>query len=346
MSLYQKIVFPLFKKFDAETVHHQAIRMLTVQQSWPVGRLMLKMMAGCVPNQPVETMGLTFPNVLGIAAGFDKDVQVARALATLGYGHVEVGTLTPREQPGNTKPRVFRLLEDEGIINRMGFPNQGIEAVLPRLIKFSNQKRKYILGVSLGKQKPTGLANAVFDYLHVMRQAYPYSDYLALNISSPNTPGLRELQGSHYLEGLLSEMMKESHTLAEKCGVPRRPLLVKIAPDLSWAELDEILEVVERTKIDGIIATNTSISREGLRSPLKREDGGMSGKPLAEASTEIVAYIHRHTEGRLPIIGVGGINDVASAQAKLDAGATLLQVYTGFIYQGPRLACRILQGIR
>ena len=343
MTLYDKLFFPAFKQIDAETAHDRTLTALEKAQTNPVGQSVLRRIAGVLPQQPVTVFGLTFPNVLGIAAGFDKDVRVAAGLGMLGFGHIEVGTLTPWPQPGNPKPRVFRLPEDEAIINRMGFPNGGVVRALPRLRALAVGERPFILGVSLGKQKQTPLAEADKDYLLVMHAVYAYTDYLAINISSPNTPGLRELQGGNYLRQLLGALVAENGRLAQKHAIAPRPLLVKIAPDVSWSELDEILTAVQAAGIDGLIATNTTLSRDGLQSGLREEAGGLSGRPLATRSTEIIAYIARQTGGRLPIICVGGVQTAVDAQAKLDAGASLVQLYTGLVYGGPGIAGTILR---
>jgi dihydroorotate dehydrogenase len=280
-----------------------------------------------------------------MAAGFDKDVRVAIGLAALGFGHIEVGTLTPRPQAGNPRPRIFRLPEDSAIINRMGFPNGGVAAAVPRLRLLAAQPHDFVLGVSLGKQKETPLAEAASDYIGVMQAVYPFADYLAVNISSPNTPGLRELQGGNYLGQLLSLLTAESKILAQTQNVSRRPLFVKIAPDLTLAELDKILTAVQDSQIDAIIATNTTISRYGLTSAKQNEAGGLSGLPLRQQSTKIIQHVYRQTNGRLPIIGVGGIRTADNVQAKLDAGASLVQLYTSLVYEGPGLPGRLLRAL-
>ncbi|MFQ5420308.1 MAG: quinone-dependent dihydroorotate dehydrogenase [Anaerolineae bacterium] len=342
MGWYQRLFWPALRRFDAETVHERTLTALALAQRWRLGRLGLRWLAGKRPSPPpISLFGLTFPNVLGIAAGFDKDVRVAAGLAALGFGHVEVGTLTPRPQAGNPRPRIFRLPDDAALINRMGFPNGGVKAALPRLQALHN--RDFVLGVSLGKQKETPLADAVGDYVQVMTAVYPTADYLAVNISSPNTPGLRELQGSDYLGQLLRALHAENGRLAAAHAHSRRPLLVKIAPDLDWDELDEILTAVQDHQIDGVIATNTTLSRKGLRDSHRTESGGLSGRPLRRRSTEIIAHIIRQTGGKLPVIGVGGVQTVADVQEKLDAGASLVQVYTGLVYQGPGMAGQILR---
>jgi dihydroorotate dehydrogenase len=321
------------------------LSLLALAQRWSVGRLLLRRIVGEIPQQTVKLFGLTFPNVLGVAAGFDKDVQVTPGLAMLGFGHIETGTITPEPQAGNPKPRIFRLKEDEALINRMGFPSVGMQVTVSRLRDLAQQDRQYVIGVSIGKQKDTPLTDAVNDYLSVLQTTYPYADYFAVNISSPNTPELRQLQDSHYLSDLLKTLLDRRQAMAEKNDGRRRPILVKIAPDLSWAELDDILQTAIDQGIDGIIATNTTTSRERLRSTYQSEKGGLSGAPLANTSTGIIRHIARHTDGRLPIIGVGGIRSAADVRDKIDAGASLVQLYTALIYRGPGIAGRILRDL-
>ncbi len=305
--------------------------------------MLLNSIRGHVINHPVEFCGLEFPNVLGVAAGFDKNVRVAEGLARLGFGHIEVGTLTPRPQPGNPKPRIFRIPKNRAVINRMGFPNDGVDDALPRLEALADTPVDFVLGVSLGKQKETPLEDAAGDYLDVMRKVYRHADYLAVNISSPNTPGLRELQGARYLEELCRALVKESDVLADEHGVRRRPVLVKIAPDVTRAELDEMLGAFDAAGVDGIIATNTTLRRPGIRDKIREEAGGLSGAPVEKRSTLIVSYIHRATNGKLPIIAVGGVSNADDVQRKLDAGASLVQIYTGLIFEGPAMAGEILR---
>ena len=343
MNLYQRFVYPILQKRDAETVHEQTLAALAFAQKQPVGRAVLRRLRRSVSAQPIEAFGLTFPNILGIAAGFDKDVRVADGLATLGFGHIEVGTLTPRPQIGNPKPRVFRLTKDGAIINRMGFPNGGVADALPRLRRLSQQQREWILGVSLGKQKETPLDDATDDYVSVMRRVYEYADYLAVNISSPNTPGLRKLQGQAYLDAMLGRLQEESHRLANSGGIRPKPLILKIAPDLKQSDLDTILQAADASQIAGIIATNTTLSRDGLIDPNREQTGGMSGVPLQQRSNEVIRYIADNST--LPIIGVGGVRTADDARAKLAAGATLVQLYTGLVYEGPSIAGNILRGL-
>ena len=343
-DLYTQLFFPALKRLDPETAHERTLTALALAQSNPAGRLMLRRIAGRVPVSPVQIGPLHFPNPLGMAAGFDKDARVVVGLAALGFGHVEVGTLTPRPQTGNPRPRIFRLPGDEALINRMGFPNGGVAAAVSRLRALA-RRRDTVLGVSLGKQKETPLAEAAADYVAVMRAVYPYADYLAVNISSPNTPGLRELQGGRYLEALLAELVAESRALAAQAGIAPRPLWVKIAPDLTSAELDEVLAALLAAGADGIIATNTTLARDGLRDTRRTEAGGLSGRPLRQRSTELIAAIHQRTGGALPIIGVGGVATADDAREKMDAGAAVVQLYSALIYGGPRLPGRILRAL-
>jgi dihydroorotate dehydrogenase len=343
LNLYKRILFPWLKRVDAEKAHDRALAWLGQAQELALGRLVLRLIAGPLPDRPVDLLGLTFPNVLGVAAGFDKDARVATGLALLGFGHVEVGTLTPRPQAGNPKPRIFRLPDDGALINRLGFPNGGVEAALPRLHALSRSDRRFVLGVSLGKQKETPLEEAATDYGTVMRAVYPYADYLAVNVSSPNTPGLRLLQEVACLRQLLIALRSGAEELAIKLQTKRRPLLVKIAPDLSWPELDDILLAVTEIGIDGIIATNTTLNRSGLTDRHKDEQGGLSGPPLRQRSNEIIAYIRKYAGDQLPVIGVGGVSSVEDVRGKLAAGASLVQMYTGLVFEGPRLSGRILR---
>lgn len=343
--LYQKILFPLLQRMDAEMAHDRTLALLEKAEQWDIGRMALRGAAGKLPLKPVSLFGLTFPNVIGLAAGFDKDVRAVRGLAALGFGHIEVGTLTPRPQAGNPKPRVFRLPVDGALINRMGFPNCGVKAAVPRLQRISKSKHDFIVGVSLGKQKETPLSEAHGDYAEVMTAVYPYADYLAVNISSPNTPGLRELQGGHYLGQLLKILDQSNESLSRMHQIRKRPLLVKISPDVSFSEADEMLDAILGSGVSGIIAANTTTSRSGAVHQNRSEQGGMSGLPLQARSIKLIEYIHRQTNGKLPVIGVGGIRSAADVREKLDAGASLVQLYTGFIYEGPGAVGRILRAL-
>jgi len=282
---------------------------------------------------------LNFSNPIGLAAGYDKDGLGWRGLATLGFGHIEIGTVTPQPQAGNPRPRIFRLVEDQALINRMGFPTQGEQFVARQLMK--PRPNNLVLGVNIGKNKDTPLEGADQDYLQLLQTFAPLADYLAINVSSPNTVGLRRLQERQALDRLLSQLWAEREALPSSLH-HRPPLLVKLAPDLSEAELAEALDVILANRMDGVIATNTSLSRQGLRSPLRSEIGGLSGKPLFSLCLDRVKMIYKFTGGKIPIIGVGGIFDANGVQQMLDAGATLVQIYTGLVYKGPGLVKKIL----
>ena len=290
--------------------------------------------ASVPPGRPVRCMGLDFPNAVGLAAGLDKDGEAIDALGAMGFGFLEIGTLTPRPQPGNDLPRLFRLIPAEGIINRMGFNNHGILAALPRV-----RARRYrgILGINIGKNKLTPTENALEDYLYCLRAAHSSADYIAVNFSSPNTPGLRELQSEAALEALLGPLLAENRVLAEATG-KRVPLAVKIAPDLDDAQLSAMAGVFNRVGVDAVIATNTTVARGGVDGLVHaQETGGLSGRPVREASTAIIRKLRGVLAREIPIIGVGGIHSAEDALEKIEAGATLVQIYSGFIYHGPRL---------
>uniref|UniRef100_UPI0040484719 quinone-dependent dihydroorotate dehydrogenase n=1 Tax=Roseivirga sp. TaxID=1964215 RepID=UPI0040484719 len=289
----------------------------------------------------VEAFGLKFKNPVGLAAGFDKDAKLFDELSAFGFGFIEIGTLTPKGQEGNPQPRLFRLPQDESLINRMGFNNQGVDVAVERL---KRKRSPVIIGGNIGKNKVTANEEAANDYLLAFEALFPYVDYFVVNVSSPNTPNLRALQEKEPLTLLL--MALEG---ANQLKQIRKPILLKIAPDLTNEQLDDIVEIVEETKIDGVIATNTTISREGLNTPNSEVEkigaGGLSGKVLRERSTEVISYLHKKSKGAFPIIGVGGINSGEDAIEKLKAGATLIQVYTGFIYEGPAMIKNINKAI-
>ena len=288
-----------------------------------------------------EVFGLKFENPVGLAAGFDKDAKLFDELGAFGFGFVEIGTVTPLPQEGNPKPRLFRLKQDKALINRMGFNNSGIEAVTSKLRR---KKTKLIIGGNIGKNKLTPNEDAVSDYEICFEKLFPYVDYFAVNVSSPNTPGLRDLQEKVPLTALLNRL-QELNSAKDK----RKPILLKIAPDLTNAQLDDIITIVADTKIDGVIATNTTIDRNGLKTDKNKlkaiGDGGLSGKPVKSRSTEVIKYLADTSNKAFPIIGVGGIHSTEDALEKLDAGATLVQLYTGFIYEGPALIKRINKAI-
>lgn len=346
MDLYRRLIFPVLQRLDPESVHDTTVSLLALAQQSRTGYRLLHAIRGPIPVQPVLVSGLRFPNVLGVAAGFDKEARVARGLAALGFGHVEVGTLTPYPQQGNPRPRIFRLPADRALINRMGFPNQGVAAALRHLRRLHEQPRDFILGVSLGKQKETPLADAVDDYVVVMEAVYPYTDYLAVNVSSPNTPGLRALQGERYLATLLRTLLQRRAELAERAGAPPKPLWLKVAPDLTNAELEQIVAAALSAGVDGLIATNTSVARPALRDAHQGEEGGLSGAPLAARSLAVLGQLHALAGGELPLISAGGVFSAADVAERVAAGASLVQLYTGLIYEGPALPGRILRRLQ
>jgi len=292
-------------------------------------------------GQEVEVAGLKFPNRVGLAAGFDKDAKWLDALALLGFGFVEIGTVTPRAQSGNPKPRLFRLVEDEGVLNRMGFNNEGLVPTVARLVR---RPEGLVVGGNIGKNKTTPNERAVDDYLACVDAMHAHVDYFVVNVSSPNTPGLRELQDKEPLTALLRAVVKRN------AGHPgKRPVFLKIAPDLTDGQLNDIVDIVLSEGVDGVVATNTTISREGLatdsESVRAMGPGGVSGAPVRARSTEVIRHLAAKSQGQFPIIGVGGIDSVEAAHEKLDAGASLVQVYSGMIYQGPGLPRRLVQGM-
>ncbi len=337
-ALLRRLLFNL----QPETAHGLALSLIRAAGALPPARALLRAIYRVPQAQPVEAFGLTFPNAVGLAAGYDKDGLGWRGLACLGFGHLEVGTVTPEPQPGNPRPRVFRVSEAGGLINRMGFPGLGAAFVARRLA--GPRPSGLIIGANLGKQKETPLQDAADDYEALMKVMAPVSDYLVVNVSSPNTPGLRELQTRAFLEELLTRLAAMRQTQQQRLD-RRVPLLVKLAPDLTDDQLDDALEAMLTAGMDGVIATNTTIGRPGVDGPVADEAGGLSGQPLAPRSTEMIGAIHERTGGALPIIGVGGVAGPDDARAKIDAGATLVQVYTGLIYRGPGLVRSILRGL-
>lgn len=294
------------------------------------------------PRLKVQLFGLTFKNPIGLAAGFDKDAKVSWGLSSLGFSHLELGTVTVSPQEGNPKPRIFRLVEDKAFINRMGFPGGGVEKFVKNL---KNQPSNCFIGINIGKAKNTPLEKAWEDYSYLLQKVYHLADYIVINVSSPNTVGLRQLQAKNFLETLIKRVKKTRQALIKNKKNKFKPLFLKIAPDLSWEEIDDILEVVEKERIDGIVATNTTIERGGLKSKNKKELGGLSGKPLRLRSTEIIRYIYKKTRGKIPIIGVGGVFNAQDVLEKIKAGASLVQLYTGFVYEGPSIVKNINQGL-
>lgn len=319
--------------FDAEIAHHLTFKLVHILFSIPFVSFICRKIFSSNSSKTIELWGLQFKGKVGLAAGFDKNALLINDWENFGFSFIEVGTVTPVAQSGNTKPRLFRLPKDEAIINRMGFNNDGALRIAQRL---RNKQTNIIVGGNIGKNKQTANHEAEIDYVKCLEALHPYVDFFTVNVSSPNTPELRALQEKQNLVRIFTKLNEANSKFENK-----KPILLKIAPDLSLAELDEILEVVEQCSISGIIATNTTISREGLKTNAKRVDfigaGGLSGKPLTKKSTEIIQYISNKTNKKLPIIASGGVFSVADAQEKIEAGASLVQVYSGFIYEGPHL---------
>ena len=343
---YEKLVRRALFTLDAEHAHELGVHALTLLGALPpLCRLLERMNGLPARTRPVGAFGLKFPNAVGLAAGFDKNACAWPAAAALGFGHVEIGTVTALPQPGNDRPRMFRYPASEAVINRMGFNNQGAAAVAARLARRPGPGRRRIpLGINLGKSKVAPLDQAVADYLASFALLAGHADYLVLNVSSPNTPGLRQLQDGDRLRELLGAVTAANRDRAAQPGQGRKPLLLKIAPDLDFRQIDAVLETIAEFGLDGIIATNTTLARPGPFAT-GSEAGGLSGAPLRERATEVIRYIAHATGGRLPIIGVGGIMDPVSAGEKLDAGATLVQIYTGLIFRGPFFPAKLARAL-
>jgi dihydroorotate dehydrogenase len=345
--MYQ-LIRSVFFLFDAEKVHYFAMNLLQFICSFGFLRSLIKASFNSTKKIQYTLFNLNFSNPVGLAAGFDKNAKYLRELETLGFGFVEIGTVTPKPQAGNDKPRLFRLPKDKAIINRMGFNNDGVEVVKKRLmdwqLKVGNAKSKMIIGGNIGKNKITPNEEAWKDYEICFNELYEYVDYFVVNVSSPNTPGLRELQEKESLRKILTHLQ----TLRSQKAI-YKPILLKIAPDLTNEQLDDVIDLSTEIKLDGLVATNTTISREHLKTePATLEKigaGGLSGLPVKQRSTEVVHYIHQKTNGSIPIIASGGIFTAADAREKLNAGASLVQVWTGFIYEGPAIAKRICNGL-
>lgn len=332
MDIYRSLIRPALFLLPPETAHELAMTALRV-----LPYSAIRLLAGSAPSRPVTVFNIEFPNPIGLAAGFDKSAVALPAWEALGFGFVEAGTVTARPQPGNPKPRVFRLKSQEALINRFGFNNDGADAVATRLAHLKNSGKwpRIPVGINIGKSKVTPLEDAAADYAYSFHRLAPFADYVALNVSSPNTPGLRQLQGRDALDALLARIQSQNDR--------RIPVLLKIAPDLTWPQVDEIIALAESRGLAGLIATNTTIDHTSVPEPL-RQNGGLSGRPLAARSTEVIAHIAKHS--KLPVIGVGGIASARDAREKLDAGAALLQLYTAFIYRGPRIATELAAGLR
>ncbi|MBK6976916.1 MAG: quinone-dependent dihydroorotate dehydrogenase [Cytophagaceae bacterium] len=340
MDLYKNLIFPVLSQFDPEKIHYFAMNSLRLLLKIPGTKYILKSSLDVSnPQLAKKVMGLSFKNPIGLAAGFDKNAQWIDELDCLGFGFIEIGTITPKPQDGNPKPRLFRLKKDLALINRMGFNNLGIEEAVKNLKKRNSD---IIIGGNIGKNKITDNADALNDYLLTFNGLKDWVDYFVVNVSSPNTPGLRELQEKEPLKKILVALQAENQ-------VARKPILLKIAPDLTDSQLDDIVDIVLESGIDGVIATNTTLSREGLNTDKSVVDnigaGGLSGKPLTKRSTEVIRYLNKKGEGKFVIIGVGGIYNAKDAKEKLEAGASLVQVYSGFIYEGMAIAKKINDGL-
>ena len=342
--LYEKAIRPILFSQDPERAHHLAIDLLQFLCRIP---FLPKILENCnlIQNdRPLKLFGLTFPNPVGLAAGMDKNAQFTQAMAALGFGFTEIGTVTHKAQPGNSKPRLFRYPKQNALINRMGFNNEGAEAIRNRLQEIPRKNRRIPIGINIGKSKVIPIKNALDDYLGSFRLLADQADYFTINVSSPNTPSLRELQEKDRLEELLQKIQKANQERAQKLGCQEIPILLKIAPDLTYRQIDEIIEIVLNEKIAGLIATNTTVERpESLK---EAEMGGLSGSPLHQKSLDIVKYIAHSTNRKLPIIGTGGVDDATTAARFLDVGASLVQLYSGLVYRGPFVAKIIAKGLK
>jgi dihydroorotate dehydrogenase len=335
--MYKSIIRPVLFIFKPESIHHLVFKCLKTSDSIGLGNVVNSLLNPGGLQMETVFCGIKFSNRVGIAAGFDKNAEVYEILGKFGFGHIEIGTVTPRPQFGNAKPRLFRLKADKALINRMGFNNLGLEKAIKKLKK---SNKKLIIGGNIGKNTNTPNDEAIIDYLACFEGLYPYVDYITVNVSCPNISDLKKLQDQEELEKILGSIMTKRSEMSVY-----KPVLLKISPDLNFRQIDETLEVIKRCKIDGIVATNTTVTREKLKTPShivnSIGNGGLSGQPLKSKSTEIIRYINEKTNGQLPIIGVGGIETPQDALDKINAGATLVQVYTGFIYSGPTIAKQI-----
>jgi len=339
---------PLLFRLEPEFAHQLTLHALRIGGMKPFRYILRSVYSA--PSKPVQAFGLMFKNPVGLAAGYDKDAIAINGLSALGFGHVEVGTVTPRPQPGNPRPRVFRLLEDEAVINRMGFPGKGAHHVERRLLRRRTARNDILVGVNIGKNKDTPLEEAAKDYIELMKVFAPLADYLTINISSPNTFGLRRLQGREMLEELLGAIGEERTSSLTPSASPNvrggfTPVLVKLAPDLNYGELDDAIGVILDKGMDGVIATNTTLARDGLKSRYQSETGGLSGSPLATRSEAVFRHVLKFVNGRVPVISVGGIMSPDDAKKRLALGASLVQVYTGLIYRGPILVQDIVKNL-
>lgn len=333
-QIFKKVIFLL----NPEKAHHLTFRIMRFLFKIPFfDKIILSIYQFEHPVLEQEVFGIKFKNPVGLAAGLDKNAEFFKELNTFGFGFIEIGTLTPKPQIGNPLPRLFRLIEDEGLINRMGFNNKGVFTAQKLL---QNKPKNLIIGGNIGKNKDTSNDEAIEDYLVCFDALYDVVEYFVVNVSSPNTPNLRALQEKEPLKKLLFTLQEHN-----KIKIKEKPILLKIAPDLSEEQLLDIIEIIKETKIAGVIATNTTLDRSNLKSNFKNETGGLSGKPLTQKSTEIIRFLHQKSNGTFPIIGVGGISNAKDALEKIEAGASLVQIYTGFIYQGPQLIKEIKKEI-
>jgi len=340
--IYRSLLRPILFRLPPETAHELALHSL----KFVVGGPFKKIFTSQRGNFGLKRFGLEFDNPIGLAAGFDKNGVAAEFLTALGFGFIEVGTVTNEPQPGNPKPRVFRLPRDRALINRLGFNNHGAVQVASTIRK---HRPDCVLGVNIGKSRSVAIEQAIPDYLSSFEAVYDVADYIAVNVSSPNTPNLRELQEAKRLEDLLQSLQKRNSELAQTRSANAKPILLKIAPDLNQAQIEAIVDIALRANVSGIIATNTTISRDGLQTPDSQVQacgpGGLSGAPLRQPSNQIISLVHRISHGKLPIIGVGGIFSAEDAWEKICAGASLIQLYTGFVYEGPAIARHINEGL-
>ena len=338
--MYKSIIRPLLFALNAEQAHHFTFKTLKIAFKVPGISNLVQVFFGPIKGHEKEVMGLHFKNPIGLAAGFDKDAKLYNELSAFGFGFIEIGTLTPKPQAGNAKPRLFRLVEDESVINRMGFNNGGLDEAVLRLAR---KKTDIVIGGNIGKNKATPNEDATSDYLKGVEALHGVVDYFVVNVSSPNTPNLRELQEKAPLLALLSKVK----ALNDQLG--RKPLMLKIAPDLSEGQLDDIISIINTLKLDGIVATNTTISRSGLKTSASKVEamgaGGLSGKVLRERSTEVVKYLREKLDDNIAIIAVGGVFTGEDAREKLQAGADLVQVWSGFLYEGPAMVRRMLRNL-
>jgi len=334
--MYKLLIRPFLFLFDPEKVHHFTFSLIRILNKFGFGSIFRSLYQVKNPKLERELFGIKFSNPVGLAAGFDKNAVLYKELSNFGFGFIEIGTITPKAQIGNPKKRLFRLKNDQAIINRMGFNNNGVAGAVQQLKTNDN----VIIGGNIGKNTNTAPEDYTKDYLECFNALHPYVDYFVLNVSCPNVSSHAKLNDKDYLEELIAEVQKCNRTYKVQ-----KPILLKIAPDLNDIQLDEIIELVAITKLEGVIASNTSVSREGLVSGNKKEMGGLSGRPLSNKSTNVIRYLHENSNGAFPIIGVGGIHSAADALEKLEAGASLIQVFTGFIYEGPSLVKKINKAI-